>query len=101
MKAEKFSKVEVGAKVTLSSRYKKYWNENAFDDSSRQGTLHKDEELDFFVRKAIAVGFPYTAKILRKISDVGDGPGAEVEFILNAKLKFNTLICHRDLEIAK
>jgi len=114
MKKSDISKVEDGAQVIISERYKKFFRECAFEMNSIGGDMDSERgqeavrkfrksSLDgsFFAYMLVGNGYPYKAKILHYAGSVG-GPkdlGFKVEISFKHGLKYSLLINYRDLEL--
>jgi hypothetical protein len=107
MTPKQLEKLKPGAVVGIAEGAKKYWNEHAFEDcalhtkaTSSGYMIDTDEHaIDYFIRKAIANGLPYTATFRRWLPDVGEGrPGASLEISVGP-FKDITILSHENLTL--
>lgn len=87
MTPKELSKYKQGQEIRLAGDIFEYFNKNAFSDNAIRGVLEEAEAQDYFIRKAIAVGMPYRAEVIRLAPDVGGDsnvplPGALIKMFV-------------------
>ena len=98
MRKREIELVNLGDKVKVSERIKKFYRDYAYDFNVIGPDRMLEEHAETFLRwKLLGNGYPYKAKVTEYRSNVGDGPGFRVEFTFQCGEKMSTLVCYKDL----
>ena len=101
MKKSELKKLKSQSQVYFKKSALKFWDDKAFELTCVGGQIHEKNAEEYFIRKALGQGLPYTATVVYLMEDVnGDRkpePGAKL-LIEVGNLSDMTIVSHKDLK---
>jgi hypothetical protein len=102
MRRREIKSVEIGESVKLSDKMKKFYREKAYEftnigGASSERMPQKNAEGSFFSWMLLGHGYPYKAKVVDYLSDVGEGPGFRVAVTFAHGQEYSTIVSYRDV----
>lgn len=101
MTANELKKFKPGQEIRLAGDIFDYFDKYSFSDNAVNSLLSEEHAKDYFIRKAIAIGMPYKAEVIRLADDVGGNddnplPGALIRMYVGPFFD-KTYLSHENL----